>query len=142
VGIGLNLEQFVAQNIGVFVRAMYSDGLSEVDAFNPADASLSFGSVAKGSLWARPFDVAGVGFALSWISAAHARYLAMGGVDGFVGDGHLRRAPECVFEVFYSFNLFRAVWLAADYQALFNPGFNADRGGPVHILGAKVHAEF
>ena len=66
---------------------MYSDGQTEVDAYNPADRSVSFGAVAKGTAWHRPFDVTGVGFGMSWISDAHARYLAMGGVDGFIGDG-------------------------------------------------------
>jgi len=141
LGIGINVEQFVAQNIGVFFRGMYSDGNTEVDAFNPADRSLNFGAVAKGTLWQRPFDVAGVGMSMSWISKIHADYLAMGGVDGFVGDGHLRQGAEGVFELFYSFNLFKAIWLAGDYQFLWNPGFNLDRG-PVNIIGAKIHAEF
>jgi hypothetical protein len=141
-GIGINLEQYVAENVGLFLRGMYSDGQSEVDAFNSADRDLSFGAVAKGALWRRPFDVTGVGFGLSWISDAHARYLALGGVDGFVGDGHLRQAPEGVLDLFYSVNLLKAIWLAGDYQVLWNPGFNADRVGPVHILAAKVHAEF
>jgi hypothetical protein len=141
-GIGINLEQYVAKDIGLFLRAMYSDGNSEVDAFNPADRDLSFGAVAKGNLWHRPFDVAGVGFALGWISDIHARYLGMGGIDGFVGDGHIRQAPEGVIDLFYSVNLLKAIWLAADYQLLWNPGFNADRAGPVNILGLKVHAEF
>jgi carbohydrate-selective porin OprB len=141
LGVGINLEQTIAKDIGVFLRGMYSDGRTEVDAYNSADRSLSFGVVAKGSLWQRAFDVAGVGFAMSWISDSHAKYLAMGGVDGFVGDGYLRQAGEGVVEGFYSVNLLKAVWLAADYQVLWNPGFNADRG-PVHILGLKVHAEF
>jgi hypothetical protein len=141
VGIGVNLEQFVAKDIGFFFRGMYSDGQTEVDAFDPADASLSFGGVAKGSLWHRPFDVTGIGMQWAFISAAHAKYLAMGGVDGFLGDGHLRQAPEGVFDVFYSVNILKALWLTADYQFLWNPGFNADRG-PVNIFGARAHAEF
>ena len=141
-GVGINVDQAVTKNLGLFLRAMISDGNSEVDAFNSADRDLSFGAVASGAWWHRPFDLAGAGFALAWISDSHAKYLAMGGVDGFVGDGRLRAAPEGVVDLFYSFNILRAVWLAADYQAIWNPGFNADRGGPVHILGAKVHAEF
>ena len=141
-GVGINLEQYVTKDVGLFLRAMVSDGNSEVDAFNSADRDFSFGATANGALWRRPFDVAGAAFALSWISDIHARYLAMGGVDAFVGDGRLRQAPEGVVDLFYSFNILRAVWLAADYQAIWNPGFNADRAGPVHILGAKVHAEF
>jgi hypothetical protein len=141
VGIGINLEQHITEDVGVFLRAMYSDGQTEVDAFDPADRDLSFGAVAKGPLWHRPFDVAGLGYATAWISDIHAQYLAKGGVDGFVGDGGLRQAPENVIDVFYSFNLLKAIWLTADYQHLWNPGFNADRG-PVEIFGGRVHAEF
>jgi hypothetical protein len=141
IGIGVNLEQHITDDVGVFLRAMYSDGQTEVDAFDPADRDLSFGAVAKGPLWHRPFDVTGLGYAAAWISDIHAQYLAMGGVDGFVGDGHLHQAPENVIDVFYSFNLFKALWLTADYQHLWNPGFNADRG-PVEIFGGRVHAEF
>src|SRR5262249_47141607 len=72
-GVGINLEQYVAQDVGVFLRGMYSDGRSEVDAFNPADRSFSLGAVAKGTLWKRPFDVTGVGLAFAWISDIHAR---------------------------------------------------------------------
>ncbi|HEX9101442.1 MAG TPA: carbohydrate porin, partial [Polyangia bacterium] len=141
-GVGINLDQAVTKDVGLFFRAMISDGASEVDAFNSADRDLSFGAVAGGRPWRRPFDQAGAAFALAWISDIHARYLAMGGVDGFIGDGHLRQAPEGVVDLFYSFNILKAIWLAADYQAIWNPGFNADRPGPVHILAAKVHAEF
>lgn len=142
VGIGFNVEQYlVGSNLGVFARGMYSDGRTEVDAFDPADRSLSVGVVSKGGVWHRHFDVAGIGLAAAWISAEHAKYLAMGGVDGFVGDGRLNQAAESVVDVFYSFNLFKALWLSADYQHIWNPGFNADRG-PVDILSGRVHAEF
>ena len=142
VGIGLDVEQFVSKDIGLFLRAMWSDGASEVVAFNAADRSLSFGAVAKGSLWNRPFDVTGIGMGLSWISASHARYLALGGIDGFIGDGALRQGTEGVFELFYSLNLFKAIWLSGDFQLLWNPAYNTDRGGPVTVLGARLHAEF
>lgn len=141
-GVGVNLEQYVTKDIGLFLRAMVSDGSSEVDAFNSADRDFSLGAMARGTRWRRPFDLAGAGFALAWISDIHARYLAMGGVDGFIGDGHLRQATEGVLDLFYSFNVLKAVWIAGDYQVIWNPGFNADRAGPVSILGAKVHAEF
>jgi hypothetical protein len=141
-GVGVNVEQFVTRDIGLFLRAMYSDGDSEVDAFNSADRDFSLGAVAKGKRWRRPFDLAGLGIALAWISDVHADYLAMGGIDAFVGDGRLRRATEGVVDAFYSFNLLKAIWLAADYQVIWNPAFNADRSGPISILATKVHAEF
>jgi hypothetical protein len=141
LGAGINLEQHVTEDVGVFFRGMYSDGQTEVDAFNSADRSLSFGSVAKGSAWQRPFDVTGVGFAMSWISRVHAEYLAMGGIDNFIGDGGLHQAAEGVVDLFYSVNLLKAIWLSADYQYLWNPAFNSARG-PVNIFGARIHAEF
>jgi high affinity Mn2+ porin len=141
LGVGINLEQYLTADLGMFLRAMYSDGQSEVDAYNPADRSLSIGAVAKGTAWNRPFDVTGAGFGMSWISAEHARYLALGGVDGFIGDGALRQAAEGIVEIFYSYNLAKAVWLSPDYQHLWNPAYNADRG-PVDIFGARIHAEF
>ena len=142
LGIGINIEQFVTKDIGFFLRAMWADGKSEVDAFDPADRDFSLGAVVRGSPWGRPLDVTGIGFGMSWISSEHAQYLAMGGVDGFVGDGHLSGpGGEGVLELFYSVNLFRALWLAADYQFLWHPGFNIGRG-PVNVFGAKVHAEF
>ncbi|MGD0528980.1 MAG: carbohydrate porin [Polyangiaceae bacterium] len=141
VGAGINLEQHITPDAGLFLRAMYSDGQTEVDAFNSADRSFSIGAVAKGAPWHRPFDVAGVAQGMSWISHIHAQYLAMGGVDGFLGDGYLRQAGEGIVDVFYSFNLLRAIWLTADYQHLWHPGYNADRG-PVEIISGRVHAEF
>ena len=142
VGIGVNVEQYVADGIGVFARAMYSDGRTEVDAFDSADRDFSLGVVAKGKLWHRPFDVTGVAFAATWISDVHGRYMAQGGIDAFTGDGRLGRpAAEELFEVFYSVNLFKALWFAADYQFLMNPAYNPDRG-PEHVVSGRFHAEF
>ena len=99
--------------------------------------------MAKGSLWHRPFDVTGIGMQLTSISKEHARYLAMGGIDNFVGDGALGRLrAEGVAEAFYSVNIKRAVWLAADFQMIWNPAYNGDRPGPIYIPAAKVHGEF
>jgi carbohydrate-selective porin OprB len=102
---------------------------------------VSVGIVSKGTPWHRSFDLAGAGFGMSWISNVHAQYLALGGVDGFIGDGHLNQAAEGVLEGFYSFNLWKALWLSGDYQFLWNPGYNADRG-PVQVFGVRAHAEF
>jgi hypothetical protein len=135
------LEQVVYRDIGVFFRGMIADGHSEVYAFSSADASISLGSLARGSLWSRSKDFAGVGLGLGWISTSHAEYLRLGGIDGFIGDGRLDQGVESVFEVFYGLNLLSSVWISADYQLIVNPAYNADRG-PVNILGARIHAEF
>jgi high affinity Mn2+ porin len=141
VGLGLFLEQYIAHDIGVFSRGMVSDGRTEVDAYTSTDRSASFGTLARGSAWSRPADLAGVGFNLGWISQPHAEYLRLGGVDGFIGDGSIKPAVESALDVFYSMNLRKSLWLSADYQHVIHPAFNADRG-PVNIFSARIHAEF
>ena len=141
VGIGVNAEQSITPNIGVFFRAMHSDGHTEVEAYDSADRSASVGTVVKGTLWGQPLDSAGVGFGTSWISPMHARYLRMGGVDGFIGDGALAQANENMTEIFYSRHISRSIYLSFDYQRVWNPGYNAVRG-PVNLFGGKFHVEF
>lgn len=51
------------------------------------------------------------------------------------------RAWSVASRAAFSFNLLKAIWLSADYQRLWNPAYNADRG-PVNFVGGRVHAEF
>jgi hypothetical protein len=141
MGIGAYGEQYVARDIGVFARGMYSDGKTEVDAYTSTDRSFSLGMLAKGSLWSRPKDVTGIGLNLGWISNPHVEYLRLGGIDGFIGDGHITAAAETALDVFYSVNFHRSFWLAGDYQHIANPAFNSDRG-PVSVFSVKIHGEF
>ena len=140
LGIGVNLEQRIVDDVGVFFRGMYSDGQTEVYAFTPSDRSISFGAVGKGTVWRRAADTVGLGWTQAWISREHAQYLRMGGEDGFIGDGKLDAASEYAVEVFYSFNIASLAFFSLDYQHLWNPGFNADRG-PVDIFGGRLHVE-
>lgn len=141
MGIGIFGEQYLTRDIGVFSRAMISDGKTEVDAYTSTDRSLSLGVLAKGASWSRPRDLAGIGLALGWISKAHVNYLQLGGIDGFVGDGLIHPAAETALDAFYSFNYHKAFWLSGDYQRIVNPAFNADRG-PVNVFSLKIHGEF
>jgi hypothetical protein len=141
IGVGVFAEQYVARDIGVYFRGMVSDGQTEVDAYTSTDRSASIGAMARGALWSRPADVAGVGVNLGWISQAHADYLRLGGIDGFIGDGTINPAAEGSVDAFYSVNLTKALWLSGDYQHVINPAFNADRG-PLNIFSARVHVEF
>jgi hypothetical protein len=141
IGIGLFAEQSIAHGIGVFSRAMVSDGKTEVDAYTATDRSASFGVLAKGSSWSRSRDLAGVGVNLGWISREHAEYLRSGGVDGFIGDGSIKPGMESAVDLFYSVSLRKAFWLTGDFQHIANPAFNADRG-PVNVFSVKIHGEF
>jgi high affinity Mn2+ porin len=141
LGIGVNVEQTLTDDVGIFFRGMYSDGQTEVYSFTSTDRSLSFGLLSRGSSWRRPGDTAGIAAGVGWISASHAAYLNRGGVDGFIGDGRIQPAAEAVLEIFYSVELVRSLWLSADYQHIANPAYNADRG-PVDLFGGRLHAEF
>jgi high affinity Mn2+ porin len=142
LGVGLFGEQSIARDIAVFSRVMIADGKTEVGAYTSTDRSAAFGALAKGSTWSRARDVAGAGVGLGWISHAHAEYLRLGGVDGFIGDGTIRPAAEKSLDLFYSVYVRgTAMWVTGDYQRIHNPGFNADRG-PVNIFTLRVHGEF
>jgi len=140
VGAGINVEQSLGRGIGVFGRAAINDGQTEFVTYLAADRSAAGGVLATGELWGRGRDLAGIGFASAWVSSIHARYLALGGIDGFVGDGALRAAPEQAFEALYSLAATRWLSVSADFQHIWNPGFNADRSG-VTIFGGRIHAE-
>jgi high affinity Mn2+ porin len=141
LGVGVNAEQNITSNIGLFTRAMYSDGHTEVEAYDSADRSFSIGTVVKGAMWKQPLDTAGMGFGTSWISPMHAKYLAMGGVDGFIGDSALTKAHEDMTDAYYSRHLTKSIYLSLDYQHVWNPGYNAVRG-PVNLFGGKFHVQF
>jgi len=141
MGVGVFAEQYVAKDMGVFTRAMYSDGKTEVDAYTATDRSASFGFLARGSSWSRPGDVAGVGVNLGWISQPHAQYLRLGGIDAFIGDGFIHRGTESALDLFYSVNFVKGLWFTGDYQHIANPAFNTDRG-PLNVFAVRIHGEF
>ena len=141
IGLGLAAEQEVSDNAGVFFRGMKSDGRTEVFSYTASDSSVSFGTIVGGAPWGRAKDAMGFGYAQNWISAAHARYLNRGGIDGFIGDGKINYRPERALEGYYNMNLSKNLWLTLDWQRVANPAYNSDRG-PVTLLGARLHAEF
>ena len=88
-GFGLNLEQAITTNTGLFVRASWADGGTETYAFTEIDNSVSGGILLKGASWKRGNDSLGVAFARNGLSSVHRDYLAAGGLGFFIGDGHL-----------------------------------------------------
>jgi hypothetical protein len=139
-GVGLALEQRVG-DLGVFARAMWADGRTEVYSFTSSARSASVGGIVDGTRWGRTGDAIGLAFATSAISTDHAEYLANGGVDGFIGDGALRRGPERVYELFYRWRAAERLWFSVDAQRIDNPAYNRDRG-PVSVYGLRAHLEF
>src|SRR5205807_121533 len=84
---GLNCEQEINKDVGVFARAGWDDGHTEAWAFTEIDWTLAFGALVKGRCWCRPDDAAGVAFLFNGLSAGHRDYLAAGGVGFIIGDG-------------------------------------------------------
>ena len=89
-GVGLNMEQEITKDIGVFSRLGWNDGKTESFAFTAIDRLATGGVSVTGTRWHRPFDTVATEFTASGISGVHAQYLALGGHDFLIGDGRLR----------------------------------------------------
>jgi hypothetical protein len=140
-GFGINFEQEVTSEVGVFGRLGWSDGRNESFAYTEVDRTLELGGFAKGSAWHRRNDRAGVAFVVNGIVAAHQQYLALGGLGFLLGDGGLNYGQEKIFEGFYTAHLWRGFYASFDLQHVNNPGYNKDRG-PVTVPGLRFHTEF
>lgn len=141
-GAGLNFEQRVSAEIGVFGRASFNNGKTETYQFSEVDRSLSGGVSVQGALWRREKDTAGFAVAKNDISSAHRSYLAAGGLGAFIGDGILPSyRSERILETYYNAVLTNRISLAADFQRVANPGYNAQRG-PVSIYAMRLHIDY
>ena len=141
-GAGLNLEQQLAADLGLFARASLSQGNVEEVDFTDINQSLSAGISLAGTRWGRSDDTVGLAGVVNRISHQGEAYLAAGGLGGIIGDGQLPNSgPEQILEAYYSLAVFSFAHLTVDYQYINNPAYNRDRG-PVSILGIRAHAQF
>ncbi|MEX8549348.1 MAG: carbohydrate porin [Mucilaginibacter sp.] len=142
LGFGLNADQYLSKDFGVFAKASYNDGRNETWAFTEIDRSVSFGGVLAGTSWNRKNDEVGLAFVGNGISAAHRDYLAAGGYGFIIGDGALNYSPEMLAELYYKLNAYKnMIYLTPDYQFILNPAYNKDRG-PVHVFSIRAHIAF
>jgi high affinity Mn2+ porin len=139
-GFGVNAEQEITGEIGVFARLGWNDGKTESFAFTAIDRLATGGLSINGKRWHRPFDTVGTELTASGISGVHALYLANGGYDFLIGDGRLRYGPEYISESYYSARVFPGVFASFDLQHASNPAYNQDRG-PVWIPSIRLHVE-
>lgn len=138
-GFMLNVEQELTQDLGMFLRAGWSDGRKETWAFTEIDRSISGGLVLGGGRWKRPEDRIGLGFVASGLSDPHRDYLAAGGLGFMLGDGALDYAVERLAELYYSLNLVpSSLWISGAYQLIMAPGYNHARG-PANVFSMRVH---
>jgi high affinity Mn2+ porin len=141
-GYGINIEQELSKNVGLFCRWSWNDGATASWAFTDIDQSLMAGlniSVNRGN---DKHDTWGIAQVMNGISKDHQDYLAAGGYTFIIGDGKLNYAPEFITETYYKSKVANNLYLSLDYQLIVNPGYNKDRQGPVSVPGLRVHVEF
>jgi high affinity Mn2+ porin len=140
-GVSMNLEQEVASDLGVFVRAGVANGDLESYEYTDIDRTMAAGLSLNGKRWGRPEDTFGFAGIVNGISAVHHAFLNAGGLGILVGDGQLPNyGPEKIIEMYYSLPFFS--WrVTFDYQFIANPAYNRDRG-PVSVIGARLRAQF
>ena len=139
-GLGLNLEQALSEDGGVFLRLGWNDGRNETWAFTEIDRTAAIGVSWSGRGWGRAADRLAAAGVVSGLSPDHRDYLARGGYGFIIGDGALRYGGERVLEMYYSVALPRGIALTADFQHVADPAFNRDRG-PVDVFGLRFHLE-
>jgi len=139
-GFGINAEQQLTKDAGIFARASWNDGHTETWAFTEIDRSVSAGISVIGNQWKRSGDNVGLAYVMSGISQPHRDYLKDGG-DGFIlGDGNLNYGLEHLLEFYYSAEVVKnSIYISGAYQFVVNPGYNQDRG-PVNVFSLRVHA--
>ena len=141
-GLGLNAEQELTNNLGMFLRAGWNDGKTATWAFTEIDRTASLGLTYAGKQWHRPDDKLALAVVVNGISADHRAFLSLGGYGFIIGDGKLTNyKTENILEAFYDAKLTASFYLTADYQYAQNPAYNADRG-PVNIFAIRAHVEF
>jgi high affinity Mn2+ porin len=124
-----------------FIKGSWNDGKNETWAFTEIDRSIATGLQFDGDLWKRKTDKFSIAIVSNGISNYHRDYLSKGGYGFIIGDGQLNYGRETIVEAYYSWNVYKQIFISPDYQFVSNPAYNKARG-PVHIVGLRLHAEF
>ena len=145
-GIGINGEQALTKDLGIYGRAFTSDGHTETMSFTEADNSVSVGMGLNGASWKRPYDTIGISMMQNGLSSFRRGYLQAGGVSYFIGDyagpgQTISYRPERIGELYYNALVVKNVLAGLNFQHINNPAYNSARG-PVNILSFRIHAEF
>lgn len=140
-GFGLNWEQEIAKNTGLFSRLGWNDGQEQSWMFNDVDYTASLGISINGDAWHRPGDTYGLAGVLNGISKSEQHFFQAGGLGILAGDGNLDYGWEKIIETYYNFQVLENAHVTLDYQFISDPAFNKDRG-PVSVFAVRVHWEF
>jgi high affinity Mn2+ porin len=140
-GFGLNWEQEIAKNVGLFSRLGWNDGKEQGWMFTDVAFTGTLGLSVKGESWNRPGDTFGLAGVMNGITSVEQKFFAVGGTGILAGDGNLNYGWEEALETYYDFQIWKTIHFSLDYQFINNPAFNRDRG-PVSVFGARLHLEF
>jgi high affinity Mn2+ porin len=139
-GGGLNFEQEVTPDLGLFARLSAQNGDYEEFAFTQVQESATAGLVLTGARWHRENDEIGLGMVVNGIFSREQAYLSAGGTGIIIGDGALNYGQEEVAEIYYRLAPWDWAAVTLDYQFVEHPAYNRDRG-PVSVFGARLHLE-
>jgi len=140
-GFGINIQQDLARNLTAFARFGWNNGKTESFAYTEVDLTVAAGVGAKGAMWHRRYDRAGIAFVSNGIAKDHQNYLAHGGLGFLLGDGGLFYGRENILESYYTAHIWRGIYAGPGLQYIVDPGYNRDRG-PVLVPSFRVHLEF
>jgi len=140
-GFGLNWEQRITDDVGVFSRLGWNNGQVEGWMYNDSNWTASLGVSVKGTSWRRTNDTFGLAYIVDGASRANQEFLEAGGTDILSGDGALTYGSEKVVEAYYNFAIWKSIHATPDYEFVDNPAFNRARG-PVSVFGLRLHWQF
>ena len=140
-GAYLNVEQEVADGVGLFGRLGWADGTYESYEYTDIDRTAQAGVAVSGERWGRKGDTVAAALVVNGLSSAGDRYLNAGGLGILIGDGRLPHpGAERILETYYSLGVARGMTLSLDNQLIQNPAYNRDRG-PVDVVSLRLHLE-
>lgn len=141
-GVSFNLQQEVADGVGLFAHGGVANGDVEPYEFSDIDQTIAAGASFNGKRWGRPDDTFAFAGVVNGISRVHEQFLDAGGLGILVGDGKLPHpGPEQILETYYDLAVVKPLLVTFDYQFIENPAYNRDRG-PVSVLAVRLHAQF
>jgi high affinity Mn2+ porin len=140
-GFGLNWEQEIAKNVGLFGRLGWQDGHIAAATFTDADWTVQLGLSVKGAAWRRPGDTFGILGNLVGASSQQQAFLKAGGTGILNGDGNLSYDSEKSIETYYDIAIGKNLHLAFGYQFFADLAFNRDRG-PVSVFAGRLHWDY
>ena len=139
-GFGINAEQEITSEIGVFARLGWNDGKTESFAFTAIDRLATGGISINGKRWHRPFDTVATEVTVGR-DLGRSRALS-GAWRPRLPDRRRTSAvrPETISESYYNARVLPWLFATIDLQHVTNPAYNQDRG-PVWIPSLRLHVE-